>query len=214
MFCRNCGKEFDGKFCPECGAAAQNDVEYIQPSRESVQFSGPDIIDKPKAKKKAPKGCLIAVLVVLAFVIIVGMIGGSGENSTSSSTPQSTASSLAVGSNEQTASSLPVASSAPESQVSQTMGEKNAKSKAMDYLAYKGFSYSGLIEQLEFEGFTNEEAVYAADNCGADWNEQAARSAKDYLNYSSFSKQGLIEQLEFEGYTNEQATYGAEANGY
>ena len=43
------------------------------------------------------------------------------------------------------------------------------------------FSYSGLVEQLEFEQYSHDDAVYAADNCGADWNKQAAKSAKNYL---------------------------------
>ena len=76
------------------------------------------------------------------------------------------------------------------------------------------FSYSGLIEQLEFEGYTNSDATYAANNCGADWYEQAALSAKTYLNAMPFSRDGLIEQLQYEGFTYEQAAYGAEQNGY
>jgi len=89
-------------------------------------------------------------------------------------------------------------------------GKKNALKSAGQYLNYMAFSYSGLIEQLEFEGYSNEEAVYAAENCGADWNEQAVLSAMQYLKTMAFSKDGLVEQLEYEGYTHEQATYGAE----
>lgn len=95
-----------------------------------------------------------------------------------------------------------------------TMGQKNALSKAKDYLEYSAFSYSGLIEQLEFEGFSTEDATFAVDRCGADWNEQAAQKAQDYLDYSSFSRDSLIEQLEFEGFTAEQAEYGVTAVGY
>ena len=73
------------------------------------------------------------------------------------------------------------------------------------------FSYSGLIEQLEYEGFSTSEATYAADNCGADWNEQAAKKAREYLDFMSFSRSGLIEQLEFEGFTRSQAEYGVNA---
>ena len=81
----------------------------------------------------------------------------------------------------------------------------------MDTMA---FSYTGLIKQLEFEKFSNSEATYAADNCGADWNEQAAKKAKSYMNTMSFSRDGLIKQLEFEGFTKAQAEYGATAVGY
>lgn len=96
----------------------------------------------------------------------------------------------------------------------ETMGQKNAVSKAKQYLEFSAFSYKGLIEQLEYEKFSHEESVYGADNCGADWNEQAAKKAKQYLDTSSFSRNGLIEQLEYEGFTNEQAIYGVEQNGY
>ena len=95
-----------------------------------------------------------------------------------------------------------------------TMGEINALGKAEAYLSFSGFSKKGLKEQLEFEGFSEVEAQYAVDNCGADWNEQAAIKAKAYLSFSSFSRSGLKEQLEFEGFTKEQAEYGVKAVGY
>ena len=95
-----------------------------------------------------------------------------------------------------------------------TMGMRNALNKAHDYLNFSAFSYSGLIEQLEYEGFSTEEATFAVDSCGADWNEQAAKKAQDYLKLSSFSRSGLIDQLKYEGFTNEQAEYGASAAGY
>jgi hypothetical protein len=95
-----------------------------------------------------------------------------------------------------------------------SMGELNALEKALSYLNYTSFSRSGLIDQLEYEGFSTEEATYGVDNCGADWNEQAAKKAQSYLDYSSFSRQGLIDQLVFEGFTQEQAEYGVSAVGY
>ena len=76
------------------------------------------------------------------------------------------------------------------------------------------FSYSGLIEQLEYESFSTEQATYAVDNCGADWNEQAAKKAQSYMDMSSFSRESLIEQLEYEGFSADQAEYGVSAVGY
>lgn len=95
-----------------------------------------------------------------------------------------------------------------------TTGQKNALSSARSYLEFSAFSYDGLVKQLEYEDYSHEDAVFAAENCGADWNEQAVKSAKNYMEFSSFSRDGLIEQLEYEGFTNEQAIYGAEQNGY
>jgi protein of unknown function DUF1535 len=76
------------------------------------------------------------------------------------------------------------------------------------------FSYTGLVDQLTYEGFTSEQAVYGADHCGADWNEQAALKAASYLDMSAFSREGLIDQLEYEGFTHDQAVYGVTQNGY
>ena len=40
--------------------------------------------------------------------------------------------------------------------------ERNALSSAKRYLTYMPFSYQGLVEQLEFEGFTSSQAEYGA----------------------------------------------------
>lgn len=90
----------------------------------------------------------------------------------------------------------------------------NALKTAKNYLDYTSFSYTGLIEQLEYEGYSSEACSYAVNNCGADWNEQAAKKAQSYLDYSSFSRQGLIDQLLYEGFTQEQAEYGVTSVGY
>ena len=76
------------------------------------------------------------------------------------------------------------------------------------------FSYNGLIKQLEYDKYTTEQATYGANNCGANWNEQAVKKAKSYLDIMSFSRDSLIRQLEYDGFTHEQAVYGAEAHGY
>lgn len=95
-----------------------------------------------------------------------------------------------------------------------SMGQQQAISKAKDYLSYTSFSRTGLVGQLEFEGFSTEDATFAVDYIAPDWNAQAAAKAADYLAYTSFSREGLIEQLVFEGFTAEQAAFGASANGY
>lgn len=99
-------------------------------------------------------------------------------------------------------------------QTQPTLGQKNALAKAKDYLDTMSFSYTGLKKQLEFEGFSSVEATYGADNCNANWNEQAAKKAKSYMDTMSFSRDALIKQLEFEGFTNSQAEYGAKSVGY
>lgn len=113
------------------------------------------------------------------------------------------------------APAAPEAAAEPEEELpsDMTMGQKNALGSAKSYLRFSAFSYEGLIGQLEFEGYTTEEATFAADHCGADWNEQALESALSYLDFSAFSYEGLIRQLEFEKFTAEEAAYGADNCG-
>ena len=47
-----------------------------------------------------------------------------------------------------------------------TAGEKNALARAKNYLNYSAFSYTGLIGQLEYEGFTHNQAVYGVTQNG------------------------------------------------
>lgn len=94
-----------------------------------------------------------------------------------------------------------------------SLSQQNAIREAEGYLDYTAFSKSGLIEQLEYEGYPTEEATFAVDQIEVDWNEQAVKSAQSYLEYTSFSRSGLIEQLQYEGFTTEQATYGVDQVG-
>jgi hypothetical protein len=101
-----------------------------------------------------------------------------------------------------------------EEAVTETIGQKNARESAESYLDFSAFSRQGLIDQLEFEDYSTEDAEYAVDILNVDWKEQAAKSAESYLEFTSFSRNGLIDQLVFEGYTQEEAEYGVTAVGY
>lgn len=91
-----------------------------------------------------------------------------------------------------------------------TTGQKNALKTADSYLSSMAFSHDGLIDQLIYEKYSEEDATFAADNCGADWNEEAVESAKSYISSMAFSYEGLISQLEYEKYTHEEAVYGVD----
>ncbi len=95
-----------------------------------------------------------------------------------------------------------------------TEGEQNALADAESYLSLMSFSYPGLIDQLQYEGYSVDEATFAADHCGADWSEQAVRHAESYLNLISLSRDGLVTQLEYDGFTEEEANFAADAVGY
>ncbi|MGV8973085.1 MAG: Ltp family lipoprotein [Rhodoglobus sp.] len=94
---------------------------------------------------------------------------------------------------------------------------------AQSYLSVKGFSRSGLVEQLSSEygeGYPIADAEFAVARLeaegGVDWNAEAAESAKSYMEFKSFSRQGLLDQLTSEygeGFTSEQAEYGVSTTG-
>ena len=185
--CQFCGNELEKgtKVCPHCGS---------------------------KVKKPFYKKWWVWLIVVL--LALAGMSQNPEEKVEKTppeqevSTPQETPSQPSS-----TTTSTPSTTDSDTADQSATAGQKNALKSAQQYLGYSAFSHDGLIEQLEFEGFTAAQATYGVDNCGADWNEQAAKCAKTYLSMSSFSRQGLIDQLVFEGFTSAQAEYGVTQNG-
>lgn len=167
-----------------------------------------------QGRKKNLKSALIVVAVVFLLGIVINVSAGTADDIVDEveSTTQNEDNDAADAVEESEAA--PEEEEEAATEPSETVGQRNARNKAQDYLNFSAFSYSGLIEQLEFEGFSSEEATYGADNSGADWNEQAALKAQQYMDMSSFSRSGLIEQLEFEGFTREQAEHGATAVGY
>ena len=88
---------------------------------------------------------------------------------------------------------------------------EQAALKATEYLAIMPFPHRGLIEQLEHDGFTPNQAEHGVKAANADWNEQAALKATEYLAIMPFSHRGLIEQLEHDGFTPNQAQHGVKA---
>lgn len=78
MKCKQCGTEFEGKFCPECGAKTEAEMPVTPPP--SQQQSAP--VQTGKAKKKK-KPFFLRWWFILLAIIVVGVIalsaGGGGE---------------------------------------------------------------------------------------------------------------------------------------
>lgn len=80
---------------------------------------------------------------------------------------------------------------------------------ALDALNEAPCSLSSLKDQLEEAGYTDEESAYAADNCGASWNEQAKVVSQDLLEEETYSYDFLVAELEEQGFTSTEAVYAA-----
>ena len=72
-----------------------------------------------------------------------------------------------------------------------TTSQRNAIDRAKSYLSIMYFSRQGLIEQLEYEGFSTSDATFAVDHISVDWNSQALGKAQDYLETMPFSYSGI-----------------------
>lgn len=96
----------------------------------------------------------------------------------------------------------------------ETTSQEQARISAESYLDMGGFSKTGLIEQLEFEGFSTDDARYAVSAVDVNWKAQAVLSAEGYMDLGGFSKQSLIDRLLFEGFTQDQASAAAKAVGF
>jgi hypothetical protein len=95
----------------------------------------------------------------------------------------------------------------------ETVAQAQARISAATYLATAAFSRTGLLEQLDYEGFTAADAEHGVKSLSVDWDEQAALSAASYLEMGGFSREGLIDQLVYEGFTPEQAEHGVDQVG-
>ncbi len=214
MFCQNCGKQIPeaATFCTECGTSQ---VATSQP----MQYSAPPIAANSKKKNTALWIILgvVALLITIAIAIGVDDKGETKDNDTAAVTETADVKESAdvKETDNSTVAPQPTSSAAANYKTPDlTIGQKNALRSAQEYISMSAFSRDGLVEQLEYEAYSHDDAVYGVDNCGADWDEQAAKSAEEYLSMTAFSRDELIEQLEYEGFTHEQALYGVEAIGY
>ena len=94
-----------------------------------------------------------------------------------------------------------------------TEAQQDAMASAVDYINQMAFSRDWLIAQLVADGVDTNDAAWAADHCGADWNDQAYKKAEEYLRLTSFNHKDMVDQLIFEGFTADQAEYGATKAG-
>jgi len=160
-------------------------------------------------------------IIPIGLVIVLGIASSMGGNNSSNLRPNANQSDTSQEESSSTEVEVPefvptvdlTEEVVEDDSSSETNSQYQARSMASDYLDTMAFSLTGLIEQLEYEGFSKADATYGAKAIDADWNEQAALAAEAYLDTMAFSRSGLIEQLIFEGFTPAQAKYGVDAVG-
>lgn len=68
MYCQKCGTHTDGKFCPNCGAPAQEEKAETTLNGQSVSYAPQDPAQKPK--KKIPAWGKIAIAVAVVWILL------------------------------------------------------------------------------------------------------------------------------------------------
>ncbi|UOY01842.1 Ltp family lipoprotein [Blastococcus sp. PRF04-17] len=205
---------------------------WVDDSAQTAVFAFPPPVPVPGAPQNPwyRRWWAIAAAAVLGLTVVAGIIGAAQKDR-----PVSAASGVTEAQEEsvreQSAAPTTRESAAPSSTTSTppppppppttppppppppapvlSAGQENALRSAGQYLDYTSFSRTGLISQLEYEGYSTADATWAVDNLGVDWNQQAALKAAEYLDYTAFSRQGLVDQLIYEGFTAAEAEYGA-----
>jgi len=100
MYCKNCGKEVDGKFCSNCGMPVNDEpgtVLYPADRMDDTPMpSRSKRVPNIKEGKKAPSGCArtigVVLLVIGILVLAVGVMAILGDSDETASNSQSTVS--------------------------------------------------------------------------------------------------------------------------
>ena len=167
--------------------------------------------------KKIGKVILSVLIGFLAILLIVGLFGTDESAETDTTTTITT--SQEDFSAEETSTKKAETTTTTKAETTTTkkaeiLSQRNAVRKAEDYIRFMAFSKVGLIEQLEFEGFSKEDATYAVNHISVNWNEQAYEKGQSYLDMMGFSEDGLREQLDFEGFTKSEIDYAINKLGF
>ena len=180
--CKVCSKQIasNAKSCPECGAKNKKPV-YKRPW-----------------------------FIIVAFLVIVGAMGDSGDKD---STMIETSSTEIVHKDNQNKDEQEVVEVTDKVQEDVPTEYKSALKQAKTYSKVMHMSKAGIYDQLtsEYGGqFTEEAAQYAIDNVEADWKKNALESAKTYQDMMAMSPSAIYDQLvsEYGGqFTKEEAQY-------
>ena len=151
------------------------------------------------------------VLISLCAMLCVVFCACKGEES--SSTESTTAQVTTAAATQPTTKNQTetAAATTADSNSSYASAKEAAVADAKKFLEKANYSYQGLYNDLVYMGYADEDAKYGADNCGADWSEQAVKRAKALAANGITNYDNLVEQLESEGFTGEQAAVGAQA---
>jgi type IV secretory pathway VirB10-like protein len=196
--------------------------EHHPHEQDHLHLGGAGNAAKSSAGRSTMRKTLAVVMAALGLTVASCSVpeapAPETETTTITTTPVPPAEPSPTPTPEATPAASPTPEPEPPAEPEMTVGQENAYGSAMSYLSMGGFSRTGLIDQLIYEGFSAEDAEFAVSKIeqegGVDWMEQAAKSAASYQEFASMSRQELKDQLLYEGFTEEQAEHGVVSVGY
>ena len=143
----------------------------------------------------------------IVFTIIVNCSNGNKKVDNAETTTSPCVETTTSPCVETTASPYAEITASPYEEKTNNTELENAIESAEAYSNVFAYSKKELIDQLKYEGFSEEIAECAAKSINANWKENCVRSAYSYLEIISYSKEELIEQLDYVGFTPEEIDY-------
>lgn len=188
--------------CPKCGNTISEYSDVCPHCGHPIR--------KEKEKKRramyATLGTSAVIIAITAVVILLSFLAGRKKAAAPTSTPKTARYTV----NIQPAPTSFNYSISP----SQNYRANSAVGKrARALIAEKPYSYSGLVRQLRYEGFSLSDLLYGLSPDDFDWNEQAARKAQELVASGSYTRDALIEKLKSLSFSGKEAEYGADHCG-
>lgn len=143
------------------------------------------------------------VLVILAGYALMAM--GSDEE-TSSDTGSSTP---ASSENQQNDSSTKGEETTEPTTQAKNEDKESAVASAKKYVASEPLSKKATVDRLKSAGYSDTAATYGAENCGADWKQNAVSRANYLLEKKNYTQYKSLEYdlKERYGFTSEELSY-------
>lgn len=166
----------------------------------------------PEQEKKMNWFARHKALTVIGVLILLAIIGNSGNKKADTQTAAKSETTPAASSASKAAQATPTPTPAPKTP-SIPAEYVSALNKATEYANTMNMSKAGVYDQLTSqygEKFSAAAAQYAVDNVQADWNTNALAKAKQYQNQLSMSPAAIHDQLvsaDGEKFTEAQANY-------
>lgn len=155
--CPKCGNEYDGNFCPACGTPASGSNTSFGPTPMSAFAPS-----RPKKKH----GCLIAVLAIIGFFLFVGIIssilGTASPDTTASSPVTSTEAPSETAANESTPIPTEGSTSAIDSSTT-SVADSNAES---GNLSLSMEEIGPLLDSIISQNFDEDKYTLEYDDTG------------------------------------------------